>query len=421
MSFLDVFGPNIATTNGKDWQRQRKVTAASFNEQNNVLVWTESLRQGKQMLEYWVSAGRTGTTSLAHDVRTLTLNVLAHAAFGKSFNFKAHDDKASIVGALGPLSYRDALASILENAILTVALGPAMIHRLAFVPRLKHLSEAIHAFKRYMTEMFEENSQHTNARGNLITSLVRASSDSKVITPEEVIGNIFVLNFAGHDTTAHSFAFTFMLLAANPEVQEWMAEEINHVAGKTKNDELSYELFPRFVRTLAVLLETIRLYDPLLSIVKGTESRPAQLSIGEQDLIVPPYTRVIFNINAIHSLPRYWGEDALEWKPSRWIRTRSGKGPVFDREEILMPENGAYIPWGEGMRSCPGKKFSQVEHVAVMAAIFRDHYVVPVAHKGEDILTARSRAKDTVKDTGMMLLLQMFHPEKTPLEWGKRA
>ncbi|KAF2791876.1 hypothetical protein K505DRAFT_247935, partial [Melanomma pulvis-pyrius CBS 109.77] len=82
---------------------------------------------------------------------------------------------------------------------------------------------------------------------------------------------------------------------------------------------------------------------------------------------------VIVNINALHSLPRYWGEDGLEWNPSRWIQTKPGNGPVHDREHIVMPEYGAYIPWGEGMRTCPGKKFSQVEHVAVIASTFCEH------------------------------------------------
>jgi cytochrome P450 len=155
--------------------------------------------------------------------------------------------------------------------------------------------------------------------------------------------------------------------------------------------------------------------------VKGTEEQAARLTIGEQELVVPPNTRIILNINAMHSLPKYWGDDALEWKPSRWIHTTPGDGPAFDREHVMMPENGAYIPWSEGMRVCPGKKFSQVEHVAVMVAMFRDHCVVPVKREGETDAAARARAADTLKDTGMLLLLQMFHPERTPLKWERRV
>lgn len=109
LAMLDVFGPNISTMNGSDWQRQRKCTAASFNEQSNLLVWTESLRQGQQMLEYWKDNTRADASStMAKDTRVLALDVLVHAAFGKSFDFHgAHDKKV----ASGPLSYREYIVS----------------------------------------------------------------------------------------------------------------------------------------------------------------------------------------------------------------------------------------------------------------------------------------------------------------------
>lgn len=107
-----------------------------------------------------------------------------------------------------------------------------------------------------MTEFFNESScsdQH-RVQGNLISSLVRASTDEKSITAGEVISNIFDFRFADHDMIAHSFAFTFMLLAGNSEVQDQMAEEINHVFDGKKDLENQYELFPRLVYTLAVLV-----------------------------------------------------------------------------------------------------------------------------------------------------------------------
>jgi cytochrome P450 len=155
--------------------------------------------------------------------------------------------------------------------------------------------------------------------------------------------------------------------------------------------------------------------------VKGTLDQDTPLTIGDNSVVVPPDTRVILNLNALHSLPRYWGDDALEWKPSRWIHASPGDGIVHDREQIIMPEHGAYMPWSKGMRACPGKKFSQVEHVAVMVACFRDHFVLPAVRHGEDLEQAKERAKNSLKNTGMGLLLQMFHPERTPLVWRKRG
>ncbi|PSN70574.1 cytochrome P450 [Corynespora cassiicola Philippines] len=422
LAMLDVFGPNISTMNGSDWLRQRKCTAASFNEQSNLLVWTESLRQGQQMLQYWKKNPHVdGLSTMAKDTRTFALDVLVRAAFGKSFDFYGARDKKTV---RGPLSYRDALAVILENAILILAIGPSALKRLAFIPKLGLLSNAAEQFKQYMLAMFKEqaeSAQGEKAQGNLITSLVRASVEDQLITQDEVIGNIFVFNFAGHDTTSHSLAFTLMLLAAHPEVQSWMAEEIRYIVGDDDVLEIDYSIFPKFVRTLAVLLETLRLYDPLMSIVKGTENQPVDLTILDKTIVVPPHTRVLLNLTGVHTHPRYWGSDSLEWRPSRWILETCGDGPVHDREQIVMPSHGAYIPWGEGNRSCPGKKFSQVEHVAAMVAMFHRHTVMPMQHDGESPEAARARAMDTLDDTGMMLLLQMLHPEKTPLLWQKRV
>lgn len=82
---------------------------------------------------------------------------------------------------------------------------------------------------------------------------------------------MFVFNFAGHDTTAHSFAYTFMLLAAHPDVQEWMADEIRHVLGVEDVLRIDYNVFPRLVRTLAVLVSTS--YDRVTELTKDSLRR----------------------------------------------------------------------------------------------------------------------------------------------------
>jgi cytochrome P450 len=71
---------------------------------------------------------------------------------------------------------------------------------------------------------------------------------------------------------------------------------------------------------------------------------------------------VILNCSALHTLPSYWGADSLVWRPGRWL---DGK------EEIIQPPPGRSNPWTVGPRVCPGKKFSQVEFVAVIARLFQ--------------------------------------------------
>ena len=95
-------------------------------------------------------------------------------------------------------------------------------------------------------------------------------------------------------------------------------------------------------------------------------------------------------------------------------------GSRLTHEQLLVPEKGTFAAWSEGVRSCPGKKFAQVEFVAAMAALFRNHRVEPVPRQGETLAQARSRALDVVKDSSLRLLLQMRDPSSVAVRWSRR-
>ncbi len=161
----------------------------------------------------------------------------------------------------------------------------------------------------------------------------------------------------------------------------------------------------------------MRLYNPLLGISKGVPlGRTCQLSFdgGETVVTVPGGTHITLNINAIHAHPRYWGPDAMQWRPSRWIQTGSDGS-----EQLLIPEKGLYHAWSHGLRPCPGKKFGQVEHVALMASVFRDHTVAAAAEEGESFVQTKDRVMGVIKDSGMILNICMFNPEKAKLVWRR--
>lgn len=87
-------------------------------------------------------------------------------------------------------------------------------------------------------------------------------------------------------------------------------------------------------------------------------------------------------------------------------------------ESLIAPHKGSFIAWSEGIRNCPGKKFSQVEFAASIAVLFRHCRVSPVPEMGEDLAMARDRVRKTVaEDTGQVLLLQLLHPERIVLRW----
>ena len=422
----------------------RKITAASFNENANRVVWSETLKQGEAMLQGWLAAGDGGVRSTAADTRMVAINVLMQAGFGKSYDFEPEGTPAmGKENGEGVMDYRQAMNLILSNAILIIGLGPANLPKLAFLSKkLATLATAVATFQQYMTDMLEQGhkeGQDVELRGNLLQALVRALHEDNQLSQAEVFGNQFVFTFGGHDTTAHSLAFTFTLLSIHPEVQDWLRDELRReLAGKDPKD-WSYEYFGNLKRTLAVQVstlfgrleerrsrlttaftaqyETMRLYNPLLGISKGVAAGrafPVSFDGGKTTVTIPEKTNLTLNINAIHAHPRYWGPDALEWRPSRWIQTDND-----GTEQLMVPEKGVWQAWSDGQRVCPGKKFGQVEHVALMAAVFRDHAVEAAVEGGESTRQTRDRIMSVIQDSGMILNISMFHPEKASLVWRR--
>ncbi|TVY53796.1 putative cytochrome P450 4d21, partial [Lachnellula suecica] len=386
------------------------------------------------MLQFWIGLeDNLPIRRTASDTRTFSLHVLSGSGFGKPYSFQKSGEPPK-PGHM--FNYRDSLALILENSLLILIFGPKFLTK-KFLPRSwLRIGQATVDFKYYITEMVNDEklaiSQGKIRGANITNSLIRASEemsqsagktgdkDLQVIrglTEGEIYGNIFVYNFAGHNTTALTLNSTLHLLAAYPKVQDWISEEINNVV---KDDHISTwnynDIYPQLNRCLAVLLETVRLWNPLIGIAKCT-SASQQLMVDGKDLTIPPNTRVIPNINAVHAHPRYWGSDGLVWRPDRWILSKSGPGTSLEREYLRTPPKGAYVPWSEGARACPGKKFAQVEFVAAIVSLFRSHRVEVVPENGDSKAEAQKRSLKAVQDSRIVLLLQMNNPESIGLRW----
>ncbi|GAP88758.1 putative cytochrome P450 [Rosellinia necatrix] len=419
---LNVFGPNISTAEGESWKTQRRIATRCFNEQNNEIVWEETITLARDMLEYWTS--KTSVPSIADDLRTLSLHVLSRAGFGKSFKFQGHDQRKHSVDP--SVNYKESLQIILENCVLILGFGTKFISYPWLPSNFRTVHKAWISFHAYMTGVYEDEkrkfAEGQTSDHNLMTLLIRASQEDQEktsvgLTESEIYGNMFAFNFAGHDTTANTFTFAVYFLAANPQVQDWLSEEICAVLGDRDPHTWDYRAdFPRLRRCLSAMLETMRLYTPV-PIIKwtgsGNESR--QLVVNGKTFVLPPHSMIAPSYGSVQTDPRFWGDDSLLWRPSRWMKAGSP-----GEEEMDLPARGAFLGWSEGTRDCPGRKFSQVEFAATMAVLFRRSRVRPEAREGETPEAARARILQMIeKESGTVLLLQLLHPERSPLVWDR--
>lgn len=258
---------DVRQVDGADWQRHRRITAPPFNERNSGLVWTESLRQAKQMLDCWVQEGGAGVTSVTTDTSTLALHVITCAGFGISYHFR---DALDTVREGFSMSYAESLYSVMKNLLLLI-LVPSRAYSLPILPKaLREFKVAVTDFKRYMIEMVESAkaraAEAESVQPNLLNTLVQKSEEvlleaggqnkSNGLSDDEIYGNLFIFSFAGHETTANTLSFSIYLLAAFPEYQDWVGEELDKVLKDHRNVEtMDYEeIYPELKRCLALMV-----------------------------------------------------------------------------------------------------------------------------------------------------------------------
>ncbi|KAH7390652.1 cytochrome P450 monooxygenase-like protein [Pyrenochaeta sp. MPI-SDFR-AT-0127] len=449
MAVLNVYGKNLSTTDDQEWQRHRKMTSVTFTEKNNELVWKQSLTQAKGMLEYWTKRCQQPILSTSEDTKIFTLNVLAAALFNKEYSFEGQaeesesrhaDDKSHM--------YRASLSTILGSIIQIFILGEEGFKAWWTPKSWKGAAEAMATFRTYIIGLMKEEQMYLKQartdRQHLVARLVRAceaeqgSHDEKLdkladedttsrkvnMTEEEIISNLFVYAFAGNDTTAIALTNLIIQLPANPQTQDWITEELRHYFPSGDSESWSYERFKNLKRCSAVVMELLRICHPLSQLVKTTGATPQPLKFNGETYIIPAGTSVHCSLPALHSHPKYWGPDPLAWNPEQHISISNHTNTdSFEAEVLASDTSKHFMPWAWGQRVCPGKRFSQVELVAVLAALFRDWRVEIVPEPRETLKQAQNRAwtSSLVVDHEGHMLHEMVNPQSVGLVWLKRG
>jgi cytochrome P450 len=280
---LNVYGKNLSTTDDQEWQQHRKMTAVTFTEKNNELVWGQSLKQALDMLKYWTERAEHPILSTHEDTKVFTLNVLAAALFNKVYEFegKAEVRKEKHLEDTS-YQYRESLSTILSSIIQIFIFGEEGLKAWWLPDSWKQASSAMSNFRLYIHGLMDEERQSANEgksnNQHLVARLVRACdedqpaklasiSQSEVnpssrkisLTEEEILSNLFVYAFAGNDTTAIALTNILVHLAANPETQEWISQEINHYLPTDYDSSWSYDAFHKLKRCGAVVVSRFRM------------------------------------------------------------------------------------------------------------------------------------------------------------------
>lgn len=236
-------------SSGDQWKSQRKIVNACLNEQCIVAAWSEAASLGNEMAHYWARKGVF--TTVGEDSRTISLGVLSKTCFGQSFQFEGHDEMSPTSAST---SFRFSLLAIMENALLISALGPNLFLN-PWIPLPKSwrsLGESCLRFKGHMTQLYNQKLRNLSTEGHLggdstlMASLIRSSQrkeHGQGLTEAEIYGTMFVMSFAGHDTTAHLLTYAMYVFRIRNKVPRILSYDQTQVRPLT-TDQNSDSILP---------------------------------------------------------------------------------------------------------------------------------------------------------------------------------
>ncbi|KDQ31693.1 hypothetical protein PLEOSDRAFT_1061813 [Pleurotus ostreatus PC15] len=373
-----LWGMNLSASEGDTWRRHRRIIAPAFNEDLYNLVWEKTLQTYRDMVdaEGWADRDVAEFPAVQKLTFKLALHVLGHCAFGFPFDWLTPAKLPN-----GFMSTHEALRIVADTTIFAVV-APRWIYRLP-VKWIQEIRIAYEYLAKFMHDQVQDRKHTLNAavsdkgvRGkDIFTMLVAANqseNDKLKLSDQEVIGNIFLMLSAGHETTAHTLAATLGLISLYEDIQDDVLQQIADVVGFDRDPTL--QDYPKLTKVTAVFYESLRMF-PIIHLMPREANEDTTLSIpnpvGQAGNTVIPIrkgTQVIVDMIGIQYNPRYFDEPE-KFKPSRW--------------DGVSNESEEFTAFSFGPRMCIGRKFALTESVCWLTMLLREWRIEPILQRGE--------------------------------------
>lgn len=345
MIVAPFFGNGVVTSNGEVHDRQRKMAQPAFQPRRLDSYCHVFVEQALQGIRGWRSGGE-------YEIDTEMLRMTIQNVCLTLFNADASD-----IVPRAAASMTDILR--LLGTEYDVSFPIPMWVPIEHNRRKRAAIQELDAIVMKFADDWRKSGQD---RGDLLSMLMLAHGDGRGVTHDELRDYLIAMFSAGHETTAFTLVWAWIMLAQNPEVESALWQELDRVLGgrpPTADD------LPQLVYTSMIIKETLRLYPTGWMLFPRETTEDVVLggySITKGSIIyISPYV--------IHRDERYFPE------PERFNPERFRGGA-----EKHLPR-GAYIPFGLGPRVCMGQHFATMEAVLTLATVAQ-RYRVTLLEKG---------------------------------------
>ena len=352
-------GQGLLTSEGEDWQRQRRVAQPAFRQDGHNAAYSLVMaEEAEGIVAGWQGAARSGEPiNVVAWMHRLTFRIAARALLGvRSCDLDGWGRQLQEVGG----RVKPFLVSGIAGTWATAKWIPVTLRR-----RFRHAITDYHAIvQRLIDERIAAGGGEHGKAPNLLDLLLSSCGDREV-KGRQLRDQVIAFIGAGVETTAQALSWAWYLLACHVQCGDRLRAELDAVlcGSVPQIDDL-----PRLSYTRMVVDEVLRLYPPAAVIPRQADG-PDNID----GFKVRRNARLLLSPYVTHRRGDFWPE------PERFRPERFAPGREASRHKF------AYLPFGAGPRSCIGRQFALMEMQSALAALARrytlrllpGHCVVP--------------------------------------------
>jgi len=216
--------------------------------------------------------------------------------------------------------------------------------------------------------------------GPLSKAVVNASKDLDMNLYDQ-FGNMLLILFAGHDTTAHTMTWLTYELARNPSYQRRVQAEADvlYDALEREGRDMIYEDCERLPFLTKCVMETLRMWTAVPNGTFRELQYEDEIHGPNGKMVTMPKGTYVQVVNWMrHRNKELWGEDADQFNPDRkWGDNEIwGMGEHEESGKTFHGSNPAskrFSPFTFTPRDCLGKNFAQMEMRTILSSVFRKY------------------------------------------------
>lgn len=343
--FRPLLGDGIFTTDGAEWQHSREMLRPNF-----VRSQVGDLATFETHISHLIDSLPTdgATVNLSERFFRLTIDSATEFLFGESTQSLTSDSDQGFAVAFN--RGQDYIANFSRFGMFAWLLPRD--------PQWEKDRDFVHGFVDYYVHkglakrselLSGKPSTGKSDRYIFLDELVRQTTD-----PIRIRSELLNILLAGRDTTASLLTNVWFVISKRPDIWNKLQAEIASLDGVQPTFEQLKEL--KYLK--ALLNESLRLH-PVVPANSREATEDTTLPVGggpngASPIFVKKGTLVAWSVYAMHRRKDFYGEDAEEFKPERWL-----DDPVTGKKG-LRP-GWEYLPFNGGPRICLGQQFALTE------------------------------------------------------------